>query len=125
MIKKNIPFDFIFDHLIKSQIEVKPMFGFFAVYSYGKIILVLRQRADKQALNGIWVAVDPQHLSSIKTDYPSLIDLPIVEGSRLKKSTWLMINEFANDFEEIAIKLCNLIESNDLRIGHRVKTLNV
>jgi hypothetical protein len=124
MIKKHIPFDFVFDHLIKSKIEVKPMFGFFAIYAHNRIVLVLRRREDKIVLNGIWLAVNAEYLSSIKADFPSLVDLPIIEGSRLKKSTWLMISEFANDFEEIGIHLCKLIDDNDLRVGHATKVKN-
>ncbi len=121
MIKKHIPFDFVFDHLVKSQVTVKPMFGFFAIYAHNRIVLVLRCREDKFALNGIWLAVNEEYLTSIKADFPSLVDLPIIEGSKLKKATWLIINELANDFEEIAIRLCKLIEDNDLRVGHAIK----
>jgi len=75
MTRKKIPFDFVFDYLVPLDITVKPMFGIWAFYVDGKIMLVLRQRNDHPDTNGIWVATSQQHHKSLKSELASLTSI--------------------------------------------------
>ncbi|HET7817822.1 MAG TPA: hypothetical protein VFL70_00795 [Bacteroidia bacterium] len=114
--KKKIPFDFILDLLYSIPIEVKPMFGCHAIYSNGKILLILRKKDDHADANGIWIATDKEHHKSLKKDLPSIQSVYILSNGK-GETNWQMIHDEAIDFEESVSKICNLILKNDIRIG--------
>lgn len=116
MPKKNIPFDFVFDHLMPLDVTVKPMFGMWAIYLNEKILLILRQRKDRPETNGVWVATNAEHHKSLKNDLPSLRSIFAYEGSD-KDTEWQLIPVDADDFEASVIKACELITRGDRRIG--------
>ena len=121
--KKKIPFDFILDLLYSIPIEVKPMFGCHAIYSNGKILLIVRKKDDNADANGIWIATDKEHHDSLKKDLPSMQSVYILSNGK-GETNWQMIHDEAIDFEESVLKICNLILKNDIRIGKtpKVKT---
>lgn len=107
MIRKNIPFDFVFDHLMPLDVTVKPMFGMWAIYAGEKILLILRQRKDRPETNGVWIATNSEHHKSLKSDLPSLRSIFAYEGSD-KDTQWQLLPVEADDFEASVIKACEL-----------------
>ena len=111
---KSIPFDFVLEYLSGEELLIRPMFGCHAVYTRGKIVLILRQRNDFPHDNGVWLATTKEHHASLKNDFPSMRSISLF-GDGL--SAWQNIPEEADDFEEAVIKACELILKGDLRIG--------
>jgi hypothetical protein len=115
-VKKKIPFDFILDYLHPLEIKIRPMFGCHALYEREKILLVLRKREDHPNANGVWVATGKEHHESLKKEFPSLESVHILSNGKVE-TNWQMIQEDADDFEESAIRLCEIILKGDERIG--------
>jgi hypothetical protein len=115
-IKKNIeiPFSFVLERLQACSPEVKPMFGCFAIYHAGKMVLILRHRKDHTHDNGVWLATSQEHHDSLKAIFPSLRSVRLL-GS--KKTAWQNLPAAADDFEESVTLACELILKNDPRIG--------
>ena len=90
------------------------MFGCHAVYTRGKIVLILRHKNDFPHDNGVWLATTKEHHISMKNDFPSMRSISLF-GDGL--SAWQNIPEEADDFEEAVIKACELILKGDIRIG--------
>ena len=113
---REIPFEFIFDYLLPIETTVKPYFGMFAIYSGERLLLMLRERDNQPEMNGIWIATAKGGHESLKKELPVLRRF-----SGLKETDsgngWQMIPVTADEFEETAIKICELIARRDPRIG--------
>jgi hypothetical protein len=116
MNRKNIPFDFVFDHLLQLEVTVKPMFGMFAIYVGEKIMLILRQRKNYQDTNGIWIATNKEYHESLKKDLPSLCSISTYTNNAFE-TEWQILQADSNDFETSVIKVCEFIVHSDHRIG--------
>ena len=114
--KKKIPFEFILDYLHPLEFTIKPMFGCHAIYTNGKIVLILRKREDHTDANGIWIATGKEHHESLKREFPSMKSVYILSDGK-GETGWQMIPEDADDFEDSVIKACHLILREDNRIG--------
>ena len=114
--KKKIPFDFILDYLHPLEINITPMFGCHAIYSEGKILLIVRKKQDHSDANGVWIATGKEHHMSLKKELPSMKSVYILSDGK-KETGWQMIHEEANDFEESVTKICEMILRRDERIG--------
>jgi hypothetical protein len=120
MVRNNIPFDFVFDHLLPLEVTVRPMFGLFAVYAGEKIMLILRQRKTQPEINGVWVATKKEYHKSLKKELPSLC--PVTAYANVFGETeWQMLPESSDHFETAVIKVCELIVRGDPRIGRLPK----
>ncbi len=113
---REIPFDFILDYLLPIETTVKPFFGMFAIYSGERLLLMLRERENQPEMNGIWIATAKGGQESLKKEMPALRTF---SGLKEKDSVtgWQMIPAAADDFEETAIRVCELIARRDPRIG--------
>jgi len=109
------PFDFIFDYL-PTSIVVKKMFGMHYLYLGEKIMLILRKRGNEPELNGLWVATSKRHHESLKREVPEFGPF-FIDGYE-RHGNWLFIQCNAEEFEEAAINVCELILHGDLRIGN-------
>lgn len=107
-----MPFEFILDHLYPLEPFIRKMFGTHSLYIEEKIYLAARQRDKNPEDNGLWIGTEFQHHESLKSQFPSITYLQTIP---LKK--WLLLPESAEDFEETAIQICELIKSGDPRIG--------
>ena len=116
MIKKDIPYEFVFDYLTPLDVTIKPMFGLWAIYINEKIVLALRDRKEFPDSNGVWVATSQEHHKSLKSEFPSLRSFTIFSKA-IKETEWQMLPVDADDFEASVIKVCELIKRNDNRIG--------
>jgi hypothetical protein len=110
-----IPYEFVFDYL-PTGIIVKKMFGMHYVYWGKKIMMILRKRDNESDLNGIWLATAKKHHESLKRAIPELGSF-FIDGDE-RHGNWLLIPGDAEDFEEAAIKICELISHGDQRIGN-------
>jgi hypothetical protein len=116
MASKNIPFPFVLEELLSLDYTIKPMFGCHAIYSNGKIQIILRDRDDNHEVNGIWIATSHEHHESLRKDFPAMQSVSILNGGN-GETNWQMLHIDADDFESSVIRLCELIKKNDPRIG--------
>jgi hypothetical protein len=119
--EREIPFDFIFDYLLRLETTVKPFFGMFSIYAGQTLLLMLRDRKNEPELNGIWVPTNRDGLESLKAELPSLRQIYGLGNTKKSAALWLVLPPEVTDFERAAITLCDLIVHRDLRIGRLSK----
>ena len=107
-----IPYEFILDFLYPLPFRTKKMFGTVAIYAGPKIVLAVRQREENPIDNGIWISIQLENQNELKRSFPSLRNL-----ETYKIRTWLLLPETANDFEEIAKAIAEMIKANSPLIG--------
>jgi hypothetical protein len=125
--KKRVPFSFVIEELDSLDPIVKPMFGCFSIYIGDKIVLFLCEREKRPYQKGVWVATTPEYYKSLAQEFSST---RYVEDPKIGRSPWLLLPAGAQDFEEQAMRACELILSGDPRIGRtpkpkRLKPLNL
>ncbi|HET9054018.1 MAG TPA: hypothetical protein VFM90_07590 [Cyclobacteriaceae bacterium] len=112
---KPIPFRFVLDELDSLNPRTNPMFGCYGVYVGDKIVLALRSKDSHTNDNGVWIATRAEHHASLKKIFPSMRSIHVLGGG--SETNWQIIPELADDFEESAMKVCELIRKGDPRIG--------
>jgi len=90
------------------------MFGCLAVYIGREIVLILRDRPTHQADNGIWLATTPEHHESLRREFPNMRSVQVF-GKPV--TAWQVLPADASDFEESALRACELVLAGDPRIG--------
>jgi hypothetical protein len=90
------------------------MFGCLAVYVGEKIVMVLRDKADQTADNGVWLATTKQHHESLRREFPNMRSIQLL-GKDVTGCQVLSVD--APDFEEAALRACELVVAGDPRIG--------
>lgn len=108
------PFEFVLDELADLEPLTKPMFGAIGVYVRDAIVLILRDRPTSPRDNGVWLATTAEHHESLKIDFPSLRSIEVFGPG---PTGWQVLPSDAHDFEEAAIRACELIKRSDPRIG--------
>lgn len=93
------------------------MFGCLAVYVREKIVLILREKPGG-ADNGVWLATSREHHESLRRDFPGMRSISVL-GKDV--TGWQVLPTQAPDFEEAAVRACDLILANDPRIGKKPK----
>ena len=116
--KTSIPFEFVLEQLYSANVEIRPMFGCFALYLHNKIVLMLRKKANSIRDNGVWLATQKEYHDSLKVMFPSMRSISVFGG---KETNWQNLPADANDFEEMVIRACELILRGDHRIGRETK----
>jgi hypothetical protein len=112
--RKAVPYEFVLDALADLPTETRIMFGCLAVYLGDKIVLILRDRRDPPADNGVWIATTEEHHESLAREFPSMRSIQLF-GS--KTTGWQVLPADAPDFEQAALHACELIVARDPRIG--------
>src|SRR6476659_4163972 len=112
--KQKIPFEFVLEELDRVHPSVRPMFGCYAIYIGEKLVLILRQRDDHTDDNGVWVAIPREHHESLKREFPCMRSVRLLDKV---ETVWQNIPVDENDFEELVLKVCELIRKRDVRIG--------
>jgi hypothetical protein len=112
--RKRVPFEFVLDALAARSPRTNPMFGCLAVYLQEKIVLILRDKPTAATDNGIWLATTHAHHESLRQDFPSLRSIGLL-GKEV--TGWQLIPADADDFENAALRACELILAGDRRIG--------
>jgi hypothetical protein len=90
------------------------MFGCLAVYVQDKIVLILRDKQDGTADNGVWLASTAEHHKSLHREFPNMRSIRVLGK---KVTGWQVVPADASDFEEAAMHACELIIARDPRIG--------
>jgi hypothetical protein len=113
--KKPMPFDFLLDYL-PANVAIKPAIGMFYIYWEGKIVLMFRKLNKNSHHNGIWISTKREHHASLKRDISAITDFVFNEGE-VFDTAWLLLSDEHDDFETVAIQLCELVSHRDKRIG--------
>lgn len=91
----------------------RPMFGCLAVYVGRKIVLILREKGDGVQHDGVWLATSAEHHESLRGELPNMQSIELFGPV----SSWQILRADAPDFEEAALRACELIAAGDPRIG--------
>jgi hypothetical protein len=113
-LRKRVPFEFVLDALEPVSPWTRPMFGCLAVYVGDKIVLILRDKPGNAADNGVWLATTRDHHESLRRDFPSMRSIGVL-GKEV--TGWQVLPCDAADFEEAALRACELVLAKDPRIG--------
>ena len=112
--RKVVPHEFVLDALASLSPRTRSMFGCLAVYVQDKIVVILRDKRDGTADNGVWLATTPEHHESLGREFPNMRSIQVLGK---KVTGWQVLPADASDFEESALRACELIVSGDPRIG--------
>ena len=112
--REGIPHEFVLDAIAALSPRTHPMFGCLAVYIQEKIVLILRDKRDKTADNGVWLATTEEHHESLRREFPNMRSIQVLGK---KVTGWQVLPVDAPEFEEAAPRACELIVARDPRIG--------
>ena len=112
--RKKIPYEFVLDALSDASPWTRPMFGCLAVYVNDKIVLVLREKPEASADNGVWLATTIEHHELLRREFPHMRSIGVF-GKEI--TGWQVLPADAPDFEQAALRACELVLANDPRIG--------
>lgn len=112
--RKPIPYEFVLDALAPISPWTRPMFGCLAVYVEEKIVLILRDKAASSVDNGVWLATTVEHHESLRGEFPSMRSIELLGK---KVTGWQVLPLDAPDFEQAALRACELVLARDPRIG--------
>jgi len=90
------------------------MFGCLAIYIEGKTVLILREKPTYPSDNGVWLATTEEHHASLRAEFPHLRSIGLL-GKKI--TGWQVLPSDAADFEEAALRVCDLVLARDPRIG--------
>ncbi len=108
------PHEFVLDAIASLSPVTRPMFGCLAVYVEEKIVLILRDKPSANADNGVWLATTKEHHESLRREFPSMRSIGVLGK---KVTGWQLLPADAPEFEEMALRACDLILGGDARIG--------
>ena len=106
--RKPAPFEFVLEAIASLNPSTKRMFGCVAVYVKGKIVFLLCDKTDSPDC-GVWLATTAMHHESLRVDFPNM--RRIVEFWRI--TGWQNLPANSPDFEEAALKACELVLAGD------------
>jgi len=113
-LNKHDPFPFVLDELLVIRPRIRRMFGFTHVYLDEKLLCSLRESQKQPATNGMWLYTSTENLESLAREFPQL---PKRQLWRSGKNAWVVLASRLADFEEHALKACELMLNGDRRIG--------
>ncbi len=120
--RKVVPHEFVLDAIVPLSPQTRPMFGCLAVYVKDKIVLILRDKRDNPADNGVWLATTRDHHQSLRREFPNMRSIQVF-GKEV--TDWQVLPTDAPDFEKAALRACELIIARDPRIGKTPGTRHV
>jgi len=113
--RKPVPHEFALEALAAANPETRPMFGCLAVYVNDKIVCVLRDKRNATADDdGMWLATTVEHHATLQREFPNMRSIRVLGK---KVTGWQVLPASASDFEESALRACELIVAGDPRIG--------
>jgi hypothetical protein len=112
--RKVVPHEFVLDALAALPPQTRSMFGCLAVYAGDKIVLALRDKPGQTADNGVWLATTVEHHDSLRREFPNMRSIQVL-GKDV--TGWQVLPADAPDFEQSALRACELIAARDPRIG--------
>ena len=105
---------FVLDELHLLRPTLKQMFGFTYVYLDHKLLLSLRDSAKQPRFNGVWLYTEAEYIDSLRREFPQL---PRRCFWKSGKKGWVILASELEDFEEYALRACEMILSGDQRVG--------
>jgi hypothetical protein len=114
MRRKPVPHEFVLDAIASLSPRTRPMFGCLAIYVEDKIVLILRDKPNQTTDNGVWLATTTEHHESLQREFPRMRSIAVL-GKAV--TGWQLLPADASDFEESALRACDLILARDPRIG--------
>lgn len=119
---KKAPFGFTLDALVSLDVEIKPMFGAYAVFHGDLILMILRKKSQADLDTGVWFGIPDEHIADVKKSFPVFQNVNLM-GS--PPTVWQVVRESEKDFKEIVLNFCHLILKQDPRFGrlHKAKAL--
>jgi len=112
--RKVVPHEFVLDAIAPASPVTRPMFGCTAVYVKDKIVLILRERQDGTRDNGVWLATTEEHHASLGREFPNMRS---IQAFGKDVTGWQVLPVDSRDFEESALRACELVLKGDPRIG--------
>jgi hypothetical protein len=112
--RRTVPHAFVLDALEAASPVTRPMFGCVAVYVGDQIVFVLRDKADSPRDNGVWLATTQDHHQALRGEFPHMRSIHVF-GKPV--TGWQVLPVDAPDFEEAALRACELVLARDPRIG--------
>jgi hypothetical protein len=112
--RSRVPHEFVLDALESIGPVTKPMFGCLAIYVKDKVVLILRNHRDHPADNGVWLATTAEHHDSLRREFPHMRSIQLFHTPL---TSWQILPVDASDFEESALRACELVLARDPRIG--------
>ena len=112
--RKAVPHRFVLDAIAALSPTTRPMFGCLAVYVADRIVLILRDKRDETADNGVWLATTEERHDSLRREFPNMRSIQVL-GKGV--TAWQVLPVDAPGFEEAALRACELILARDPRIG--------
>jgi len=112
--RKPVPHAFVLEAIAGLSPWTRPMFGCLAVYVGNKIVLILRDKRGPDADNGVWLCTTEEHHDSLRREFPSMRSIRALSE---KITGWQVLPADAPDFEEAALRACELVAARDPRIG--------
>jgi hypothetical protein len=112
--RKPVPHEFVLEAIAPASPWTRSMFGCTAVYVGEKIVALLRDKPSSPADNGVWLATTREHHATLLREFPSLRSIQVL-GKGV--TGWQILPSDAADFEEAALRVCELIVARDPRIG--------
>ncbi len=112
--RKSVPHEFVLDAIAPLSPRTRSMFGCLAIYVQDKIVLILRDKHQPTADNGVWLATTEEHHPSLRRDFPSMRSIQVF-GKQV--TGWQVLPADSQDFEEAALRACELVLAGDPRIG--------
>lgn len=112
--RKTIPHEFVLEAIAMLEPHTRSMFGCLAIYIQDKIVLILRDKHGVTGDNGVWLATTEEHHESLRREFPNMRSIGVF-GKAV--TGWQVLPADAPDFEEAALRACELIVARDPRIG--------
>jgi hypothetical protein len=112
---KPVPHEFVLEAIASLSPATRPMFGCLAVYIAEKIVLILRDKRQSAADNGVWLATTAVHHESLRREFPRMRSIRVLGKER--PTQWQLLPADDPDFEAAAMRACQLILAGDARIG--------
>jgi hypothetical protein len=112
--RKLVPHEFVLDAIAPLSPRTRSMFGCLAIYVQDKIVFILRDKRDQTADNGVWLATTEEHHQSLRREFPNMRSIQVLGK---KVTGWQVLPADAQDFEEAALRACELVLAGDPRIG--------
>ena len=112
--RKTVPHEFVLEAIDSLSPWTRAMFGCVAVYIEDRMVLILRDKDDGSADNGVWLATSEEHHASLRGEFPNMRSIQLLGK---KVTAWQNLGVETPDFEEAALRACELILAGDPRIG--------
>ena len=112
--RKAVPYEFVLDAIASLSPRTHPMFGCLAVYVEDKIVLILRDKREETADNGVWLATTEEYHESLRREFPNMRS---IQAFGKEVTGWQVLPAESPDFEKAALRACELIVAMDPRIG--------